>query len=147
MNSAHDRDPFVVFKPRFGRFMFVESFSAALGILIMAAILGMFDILDKPWLIRTLVVTLVAVTLMGVMLRRSRRIVIGDSWMAGPPNQSFAPTTIQFDTVDRARSGVHGGKLRIVSISGRGIEARASWYSPEDIEEIERLLLARTGSA
>jgi hypothetical protein len=145
MNNVSHNQPFVVFKAKSGRMMLVELWSAAAGILVVSTILAVLQKLDLRWLIGTVVVTVVGVALIGIFMRRSSRIVIGDSWIEGPAAGGRA--TVQFDTMDRERSGFGGGRLRIMSLSGRGIDARTAWYSSEDIEEIKRLLRDRSGAA
>jgi hypothetical protein len=143
MNNVSHNQPFAVFKVHSGRMMLVELWSAAAGILIVATILAVLQKASFEWLISTVVVTVVAVALIGIFKRRSRRIVIGDSWIEGPA-QAGGRATVQFDTMDRDRSGFGGGRLRIMSLGGRGIEARTVWYSREDVEEMKRLLRDRS---
>lgn len=143
MAEAGNDQPFVVFKARSGRMMLHELWSAVVSILIVITILIVLQQFRWEWLIGVVVMTVIVVAISGTLKRRSRRIVIGDSWVEGPTGGSPGSTTVQFDVMDRERSGFKGGRLRILAISGRGIEATTMWYSPEDIEEIKRLLRDR----
>jgi hypothetical protein len=147
MEGVHNDMPLVVFNARTARLIFAELWSAAVAIVVIGAVLGVFRDFSRAWLIGTVVASLIAIILSGTLFKRSLRIIIGDSWIEGPTGQYFGTATIQFDTMDRARSGIKRGRLRIVSISGRGIEAKAAWYAPEDLEELERLLRDRAGNA
>ena len=135
-----------MFTPHLGRFILVELWSEALGIAIATVLLYAFRALSGTWFLAAAAFGLLGVVLGATFKRRSRRIVIGDTWMTGPTPGSTESITIQFGTMDRERSGVTGRRIQIQSISGREITAKTAWYSPMDLEEIKRLIRDRSGA-
>lgn len=142
-DKANDNEPFVVIRSHSGRLILIEILSAGAGILLVAAVLGALGKLNWEWLTATAVATVIACAIGWILTRRSRRIVIGDTWVEGPLGGASGRTTVKVEVMNKERSGFRNGRLRIMSISGRGIEAKTAWYSPGDIEEIKRLLRDR----
>ena len=135
-----------MFTPHLGRFIVTEVWSAALSVSFSGALLYTLGTMRQAWLVGAFAFCLSSVVFAATVMRRSRRIVIGDTWMTGPTPGSTKSITIQFGTMDRERSGVTRRRIQIQSISGREITAKTAWYSLMDREEIKRLIRDRSGA-
>ncbi len=147
MNLEPNQEPFAVFLPDLRRFLVIELWSVVLTVGTGVMILYSFRGLSYSWLLTAIALGLLGVLYHATFSRRSRRIVIGDTWISGPKHESSESTTMQFDMVDWARSGFRRGRLRFRSMSGQVINAKTFWYAPEDIEEIKRLVRDRCHAA
>lgn len=139
--QSHDQ-PFVAFVPDLRRFLIAELWAVLVAIAASAIVMYLSRGTDYlPSLIA--VASGVLIAIFTTFARRSRRITIGDTWISGPTHDAFGSAVISFDRVDWARSGFRRGWLRLKSTSGYGISAKTSWYAPEDIAEIKRLVRDR----
>jgi len=145
MDGYADDRPTVAFTPRLGRFLLTELWSVALGLGIVVAVVYVFPVPGTEPLAFVAATGIIGVLIRAMFLRRSRRIEIGDTWISGPTRGSSETTLIPFGTIDRARSGMRKGRLRIRSLGGEGISIRTVWYSPADVEDMRRLLRDRCG--
>jgi hypothetical protein len=136
-------DPFAVFAPGLGRFLLVQLWAAIVGLAGTAVAIYFFATSNRSWFWFALAAVLVSVAVCTVFLKRFKSIVIGDTWMTGPTDGSLESTTILFDTLDPAATGIRKGRLTIQSISGREITTKTAWYAPEQLDEIKRLIRDR----
>jgi len=145
MKNPSDDYPFDRFTPDLRRFVVAEMWmlAASLGI---AAGLGYWLRSDsRDALLMALGVGLVTIVVQASLGRRSRRIIIGDTWIEGPARVGRGSVTVQFDMINWAASGICRGQLRIRSTGGDTIKTKTAWYTPEDFEEMTRLIRDRSG--
>ena len=143
MDSDHANEPYATFMPQLGRYVLFEMWSVLLSIALIAAFLALLQVLSWEAVLPGLVIGFVGAVLGGAFSRRLRRIVIGDTWISGPTGNSSETATIQFGTLDPDTTAVSRGRMHVKSLGGLEIAAKTAWYSPEDVEEIKRLLRDR----
>ncbi len=140
-HAAYDDQPFLAFVPSFRRIFIAEFMGLAVAVGTFAVIMYFFKGLEYSLL--TTIATGVLGVLWVALSRRSRRVTIGDAWISGPTGKSSGSTTVFFDRVDWQRSGFRRGHFLLQTASGAGIAVKTSWYDPEDIAEIKRLVRDR----
>lgn len=141
MQETTGRDPFVTFYPSRAKFFLVEVLSMLVSIAVGGAVLYWIRGTMDRTAIPVLVGMTIALAIKAAFGLRSRRIVISDRWITGP--SGFGSTRLDFATVDRDSIDFTGKRLRVGSIGGDSIAAKISWYTREDIEEVQRLIRDR----
>jgi hypothetical protein len=127
------------FTPDFGRFVVAELWSGAIVVVATVVVFYLLRGVTSTWLLAAAGVTVLGVFGQAAVARRNRlQIVIGDDWIGGPGS-----TSVRFDMVDWKRSGIDDRRIRIRPERGNGIDTKATWYTPEDIAEMKRLIRDR----
>ncbi len=145
MSHAHVEGAFTRFTPDPHRFIFAEFW---LLLLTLVAVTATGYLTGGEYLtavIMALIAGPLAIGFQAIYGRRKRRIVIGDNWIEGPARTGGKRATVRFDLIDWEASGICRGQMRIRSAGSETVQVRTAWFSPEDLEEIKRMIRDRSG--
>ena len=145
MGHSRVEGAFTRFTPDPHRFIFAEFWLLLLTLAAVAATGYLTSGEYRTGVLAALIAGLLTIGFQAIYGRRKRRIVIGDDWIEGPARTGGERATIRFDLVDWESSGICRGQMRIRSAGSETVQVRTAWFSPEDLEELKRIIRDRSG--